>query len=563
MAFRRLSWWLTAAGVTAAGALGLVVTSFEDARAQAACARTIRADVVVIDQPIMHNRLGAQNINAMMFALKRDVDPSTRRLRNDKRPRPMVLRMAEEDCLDVTLTNWLTSSANPNNAAPANPLTDGNGVEFAVQINDQVADRHVGFHPQGLELRGSIASDSSFVGTNPNSLLAPGESRTYGFFARARGTFLVSSYGATVGGEASGGNTGNGLFAAVNVQPKGAWFYRSQVTEEELRLATIGKSATGHPKINYEVKYPATGVWAAEGKAGLPVLNMLTPNNELVHSDLNAVVVGPNFRTNGNATFPASTYPLEAIGKRNPSLPNRLDPYREFTVIFHDENAVGQAFPGWFEHPVLKHTLHGVRDTFLINYASNGAGAEVIANRLGVGPMHDCLNCTYEEFFLTSFAVGDPGVLVDTPANMGLETCDPDLNQCGDVGPKATLALFPDDPSNVHHSYQSDPVVFRNLHAGKEQHIFHLHNHQWLFNPNDDNSNYIDAQGIGPGSGYTYEINYGGSGNRNKTVGDAIFHCHFYPHFAQGMWEHWRHSRRLRGWHQARRQRRRFPRHAV
>ena len=127
MAFRRLSWWLTAAGVTAAGALGLVVTSFEDARAQTACARTIRADVVVIDQPIMHNRLGAQNINAMMFALKRDVDPRHAALRADKRPRPMVLRMAEEDCLDVTLTNWLTPTANPNNAAPANPLTDANG----------------------------------------------------------------------------------------------------------------------------------------------------------------------------------------------------------------------------------------------------------------------------------------------------------------------------------------------------------------------------------------------------------------------------------------------------
>ena len=36
------------------------------------------------------------------------------------------------------------------------------------------------------------------------------------------------------------------------------------------------------------------------------------------------------------------------------------------------------------------------------------------------------------------------------------------------------------------------------------------------------------------------EITYGGSGNRNKVVGDSIFHCHFYPHFAQGMWELWR-----------------------
>ena len=92
----------------------------------------------------------------------------------------------------------------------------------------------------------------------------------------------------------------------------------------------------------------------------------------------------------------------------------------------------------------------------------------------------------------------------------------------------------------MHHSYISDFVKFRNVHTGKEHHIFHLHNHQWLFNPNDDNSNYIDAQGIGPGGGYTYEINFGGSGNRNKSAGDAIFHCHFYPHFAQGMWELWR-----------------------
>ena len=33
---------------------------------------------------------------------------------------------------------------------------------------------------------------------------------------------------------------------------------------------------------------------------------------------------------------------------------------------------------------------------------------------------------------------------------------------------------------------------------------------------------------------------HGGSGNRNQTVGDSIFHCHFYPHFAMGMWSMWR-----------------------
>ncbi len=110
----------------------------------------------------------------------------------------------------------------------------------------------------------------------------------------------------------------------------------------------------------------------------------------------------------------------------------------------------------------------------------------------------------------------------------------------GTQGPKANYVIGAEDPSNVHHSYIGDFVKFRNTHIGKEQHVFHLHNHQWLYNPNDDNSNYLDAQGIGPGIGYTYEINFGGSGNRNKSAGDAIFHCHFYPHFAQGMWYHWR-----------------------
>jgi hypothetical protein len=106
---------------------------------------------------------------------------------------------------------------------------------------------------------------------------------------------------------------------------------------------------------------------------------------------------------------------------------------------------------------------------------------------------------------------------------------------------RATKALYPDDPSNVHHSYLNDRVKFRNLHAGvKEHHIFHLHAHQWQYDWNSETSTYLDSQGIGPGASFTYEIAYGGSGNRNKTAGDSIFHCHFYPHFAMGMWELWR-----------------------
>ncbi|HEX8119576.1 MAG TPA: hypothetical protein VF521_20040, partial [Pyrinomonadaceae bacterium] len=106
---------------------------------------------------------------------------------------------------------------------------------------------------------------------------------------------------------------------------------------------------------------------------------------------------------------------------------------------------------------------------------------------------------------------------------------------------KATRVFYPDDPSNVHHSYLNDHVKFRVAHAGpKEHHIHHLHAHQWLRTPDSDNSSYLDSQALGPGYSFTAEIAHGGSGNRNKTVGDSIFHCHFYPHFAQGMWELWR-----------------------
>jgi len=536
-------------------AVGAVALAAPSTAWAVVCARNISADVVVFDQPLMFNRLGSQNVNGIMYALRRDVvstatrapcgtscSPGQVTLRPDKRPRPLVIRVAAGDCLDVAFQNLLAPSANPANPPHPNLLVD-----------DQVVDRRASFHAQGLELRSSTQDDGSYVGKNASGLVAPGGGLIYKYYAPKEGTFLVTSHGATFGSDGTAGNSANGMFAVVNVEPPGANFYRSQVTEEEMRLCTTGRTPDGQPILNYETTYPATladgspTVWALEGKAGLPVLNMLQ-GQALVHSDLNAVITGTTAANDGS--FPPSTYPLESKGFNNPTLPNRLEPFREYTVVFHDEMAVANAFPLWFARAIngvanpLAHTLHAVGDVFQINYGSGAIGPEVIANRLGVGPMHDCLDCAYEEFFLTSPAVGDPAMVVDIPAVTGLEACPPGVppgtGVCAAVGPKAQKAFYPDDPSNVHHSYISDHVKFRNVHTGKEHHIFHLHNHQWLFNPNDDNSNYLDAQGIGPGAGYTYEINFGGSGNRNKSAGDAIFHCHFYPHFAQGMWELWR-----------------------
>lgn len=93
-----------------------------------ACERTIKARVVAIDQVLTYNRLGAFLPSGMMFALERDVvrrdpalplGPGNAMLRPDKRPRPLVLRLNEGDCLEVTFTNWLA----PGRTDQEQPMT--------------------------------------------------------------------------------------------------------------------------------------------------------------------------------------------------------------------------------------------------------------------------------------------------------------------------------------------------------------------------------------------------------------------------------------------------------
>jgi len=269
----RLPWKLAAT----AGALLLST----QVAAAITCARTLTADVVAFDQPLMYNRLGAANVNGMMYALKRDVVHKSTQvpltvnaagavagqvmLRPDKRPRPLVLRVRVGDCLDVTLTNLLAANANPNNAIP------NNVPPFRVVNNDQVADRHVGFHVTGLQLRNNISDDSSMVGrvvADPGSLVPVGQTKVYRLFAEKEGVFVSQSQGGPFGSDATQGNSSNGLHGQVIVEPTGAKMYRSVVTEEEMRLASMNLvtnnaacgtprvTAGGQPIIDYEARYP-------------------------------------------------------------------------------------------------------------------------------------------------------------------------------------------------------------------------------------------------------------------------------------------------------------------
>ena len=475
------------------------------------CVNTVTADVVAHDQLIMFNRLGAHNPVGMMFSLKDDVVEKVPglgliagnvRLRDDKRPRPITLRVNEGDCLQINFQNLVAPT--PGQIV----LPPGEGGEV---VDQQSATRSVGISVQGVSFT-AISDGGVNVGQNTSSgYVSPGSSITYIIRGEHEGAYELRSIADNVSGEAIQGTTSMGLFGIVNVEPKGAEWYRNQVTNAELVMATTALTADNHPILNYGAVYP-TG----HRLAGKPILKILD-GNKIIHNELNAIITGQN-----HADFPVGTNP------RNPAYPDRDRSFREFTVVFHDEVEVVQPFP-IFRDPAFKYTLNGVKDGFMINYGSAAVGTEVVANRLGVGPTWDCPECKFEEFFLTSWAVSDPAILVDVPANVT------DVNGNLITGPKASKALYPDDPSNVFHTYIGDRTKIRNLHVGKEFHIFHLHAQQWLFNPDDDGSTYLDAQGIGPGSSYTYEMVYN-SGNRNYEQGDAIFHYHFYPHFAQGMW---------------------------
>lgn len=263
--------------------------SVELAGAAVRCERNLVANVVAFDQPLMFNRLGAQNANGMMFALRRDVVdehdvslayggvavPGKVALRPDKRPRPLVLRVAAGDCLTINLQNLLDYQANPNKHVEGAEGEENPNAIDAFKVDEQVADRHIGFQVNGLQAVNSIDDISSFTGRNPNTLIVPGASRSYTLFAEREGAFAVSSRGATFGGEGAAGNVANGLFGQVVVLPKGGRSYRNTLTEEEMRLATSGRTPAGQPIVDYQARYPQREPWLREGKAGTPIINMV------------------------------------------------------------------------------------------------------------------------------------------------------------------------------------------------------------------------------------------------------------------------------------------------
>lgn len=169
----------------------------------------------------------------------------------------------------------------------------------------------------------------------------------------------------------------------------------------------------------------------------------------------------------------------------HPTMPD----FREYVTIFHDEPEIKDKHGNT---PINPETGEP-ESTMPINYR-----AEPMRNR-----PPECAGCVGEEVSLSSWPFGDP----QTP---------------------------------ILRAYVGDPAKIRLIHGGvKETHVFHLHSHQWRLEPDDPKSTIIDSISFSPQQCITIKPLFG-AGSLNRCIGDMIWHCHLYPHFAEGMWGLWR-----------------------
>lgn len=169
-----------------------------------------------------------------------------------------------------------------------------------------------------------------------------------------------------------------------------------------------------------------------------------------------------------------------------------LPSFREYAWIFHDEMPTVDLTGNPLLNP---HTNQETESTHAVNFRYEPE--EHRARLLEEGIV--CPDCAGEEVHHDSWVFGDPA----TPILRG---------------------------------YVGDPAKIRLVHAGvKETHVFHYHVHQWFKDVTDADSEILDSQAISPQAWYDIEPLYG-LGSLQGAIGDAVIHCHLYPHFGIGMW---------------------------
>nr|WP_263327488.1 multicopper oxidase domain-containing protein [Neobacillus sp. Marseille-Q6967] len=146
-------------------------------------------NVVGIQKQIVYNNAGDFDPEGRMFLLKED---EQKVLNGELRPRPLVIRANQGDCVEVTLENHLFNAPEPNS--------------LSMHIH------YVAYDPLG--------SDGTAVGWNYNQGTKPGGKIRYRWYADEEGSILFHDH------MSAGGKGFHGTFGTLIVEPKGSqWLH--------------------------------------------------------------------------------------------------------------------------------------------------------------------------------------------------------------------------------------------------------------------------------------------------------------------------------------------------
>ncbi len=398
------------------------------------------------------------------------------------------------------------------------------GETVEIHFENHINDRHVGMHlvADGYDV---LTSDGAHVGKNPSSLAGPPDGppgsnrRTYVWRCSHEGVFPFHDAGNLSGGE--GGTNVHGLFGALVVEPpRAAW--SDPVSGERL-----------------DERLPDSEYWGGDG----------------LYVDVHPA---------GWAEVPESD--KTAFGRPPPKYPCADASFREFAVFFHDEpefspahgcrepnpcpqetadhcccpccgghKSRGHSHPGihltgqgGHESCHCRDDDHGARRCRPVDHGGRGRGAD--RDEHGGGSEHEGLLP-----IMTISYRSEP--MVNRERRLWRMIREGTLLRpvIGEEQHHSSW-LFGEPATPVLRAYVGDPVRIRFVHgAVKETHVFHQHVYQWHADPGNRNSPIIDSVSVSPQTGHTIEFLFG-AGSRQGAIGDAIFHCHLYPHFHEGMW---------------------------
>jgi manganese oxidase len=352
-----------------------------------------------------------------------------------------------------------------------------------LKLKNDIVGRRVGLSTQGLVQLDVKTSDGTKVGYNPDSTVDTGAERTYTWYADQTGEAPLYDNANLDSNAVKHTSIQNGLYGGVVVHPKGSTWH-NQITGNDL----LEGGRAVETQLFADVRSGAESTRSA--------VMVFGDENEDTKDKFGNI---PTYPVTGlkDSTF--------AINYRSEPLRNRLR-----AILQHRGTPIPEDMSGVAKTITLPNgTVYKPADHFCDGYVPS----------LGKVVDDPGAKCMSEESHLQSWIFGDEGKLTTKGADGEIVT-DSD-----NVIPKA---------------YIGDAFKFHVVHPGAmETHPWHQHTQRWNADPKNKKSPLKDVQSFGPGEAKELNIE-GGAGGVQKTVGDSIFHCHLYPHFAQGFWGHLR-----------------------